>query len=107
MPWVMSGIGGGGGGAASPAATFLSYAASAAPNILQRVRASLERWRATQGPGCLLRVFERLGPRVTHESAAICDDETLIFNSFSIRNFNIKKNSFNKSFYSISFFILN
>ena len=75
MPWVMSGIGGGGGGAASPAATFLSYAASAAPNILQRVRASLERWRATQGPGCLLRVFERLGPRVTHESAAICDDE--------------------------------
>jgi len=78
MPWVMSGIGGGGGGAASPAATFLSYAASAAPNILQRVRASLERWRATQGLGCLLRVFERLGPRVTHESAAICDDETLI-----------------------------
>lgn len=80
MPWVMSGIGGGGGGAASPAATFLSYAASAAPNILQRVRASLERWRATQGPGCLLRVFERLGPRVTHESAAnVCDhDETLI-----------------------------
>lgn len=61
MPWVMSGIGGGGGGAASPAATFLSYAASAAPNILQRVRASLERWRATRDRGlCRPRDFVRL-----------------------------------------------